>query len=159
MPMQKIVPYLWFEDAAEEAANFYVSIFKNSKIDNVSYYGDAGPREAGSVMTVEFQLEGQDFMALNGGAPPAAFWPSIALFVSCETQDEVDQLWDRLSEGGETLPCGWVKDKFGFTWNIVPQGLGDLLGHDDPDVAQRAMTAMLAMGKLDIDALRRAAAG
>ncbi|MEO9169668.1 MAG: VOC family protein [Candidatus Baltobacteraceae bacterium] len=156
--MQKIVPFLWFEDKAEEAANFYVSIFKNARIDNVSRYGDAGPGPAGSAMVVEFQLEGQDFMALNGGQPNAAS-PAIALFVNCETQAEVDALWDKLSEGGAKLQCGWLSDKYGFSWNIVPVGLADLVGGPDPEKAQRAMKAMLQMGKLDIDALRRAYEG
>jgi len=153
--MQKIVPFLWFDDKAEEAVNFYVSIFKNSKIENISRYGEAGPGASGSVMTVEFQLEGQDFMALNGGQP-ATPSQAIALFVNCENQAEVNALWDKLSDGGEKGQCGWLKDKYGFSWNIVPVGLGDLLGGDDPVRSQRAMKAMLQMEKLDIDALRRA---
>jgi predicted 3-demethylubiquinone-9 3-methyltransferase (glyoxalase superfamily) len=159
--MQKIVPFLWFADKAEEAANFYVSIFKNSKIENISRYGEAGPGPSGSVMVVEFQLEGQDFMAINGGeSPMAAPGPAaIALFVNCETQAEVDALWDKLSEGGEKLQCGWLRDKYGFSWNIVPVGLSDVLGGPDPARSQRAMKAMLQMEKLDIDALRRAYEG
>ncbi len=153
--MQKIVPFLWFDDKAEEAVNFYVSIFKNSSIDNISRYGEAGPMPSGSAMVVEFQLEGQDFMAINGGEP-AVPSQAIALFVNCESQAEVDALWDRLSEGGEKLQCGWLRDKYGFSWNIVPVGLGELLGGEDPVKSQRAMKAMLQMGKLDIDALRRA---
>lgn len=156
--MQKIVPLLWFEDKAEEAANFYVSIFKNSKIEDISRYGDAGPGPSGSVMVVEFQLEGQDFMALNGGQP-AVPSQAIALFVNCETQSELDALWDKLSEGGEILQCGWLKDKYGFSWNIVPAGLLDVLGGPDPVKSQRSMKAMLQMEKLDIDALRRAYEG
>lgn len=156
--MQKIVPYLWFDDKAEEAVNFYVSIFKNSKIDNISRYGEAGPGASGSVMVVEFELERQDFMALNGGEPSSGS-AAIALFVNCETQLEVDALWDKLSEGGEILQCGWLKDKYGFSWNIVPTGLGELLGGADPVKSQRAMKAMLQMKKLDIDALRRAYEG
>lgn len=159
--MQKIVPFLWFEDKAEEAANFYVSVFKDAKIDNISRYGEAGPGPAGSVMVVEFQLEGQEFMALNGGEPAAstASPAAIALFVNCETQAEVDSLWDKLSEGGETLQCGWLRDKYGFSWNIVPTGLGELLGDPDPEKSQRAMKAMLEMEKLDIERLRQAAEG
>lgn len=156
--MQKIIPFLWYETEAEEAANYYVSIFKNSKIDNVSRYADAGPLPSGTAMVVEFTLEGQEFMALNGGVPaftgdgPAP----IALFVSCESQPEVDALWDKLSEGGKKIQCGWVTDKYGIAWNIVPQGLGELLGSDDRKKANAAMQAMLNMEKLDLDALRRA---
>jgi predicted 3-demethylubiquinone-9 3-methyltransferase (glyoxalase superfamily) len=158
--MAEITPFLWFEDKAEEAARFYVSLFKNSKIDNISHYGDAGPRPAGTAMVVEFQLDGQDFMALNGGpAGELEGQPPISLFVSCETQDEVDQLWDKLGEGGRTLQCGWLVDKYGFTWNIVPKGLSELLGSDDAERQQRAMKAMLQMEKLDINELRRAYEG
>ncbi len=158
--MSRIIPFLWFDGNAEEAVKFYVSIFKNSRIDNISYYGDAGPGPAGSVMVVEFQLEGQDFMALNGGELAGSQGqPPISLFVSCETQDEVDILWDRLAQGGETLPCGWLKDKYGFSWNIVPQGLIEILGSDDKERQQRAMKAMLQMQKLDINELRRAYEG
>jgi len=153
--MQKIVPFLWFENKAEEAADFYVSIFKDARIENVSRYGDAGPLPSGTVMVVEFQLEGQEFMALNGGQP-AEPSQAIALFVNCETQSEVDRLWDKLSEGGEKLQCGWLRDKYGFSWNIVPAGLSELLGSGDRPKAQNAMKAMLQMEKLDIDALRRA---
>ena len=161
--MQNIVPFLWFANEAEEAVNFYVSIFKNSKIERMSRYAEGGPGPVGAVMTVDFQLEGQNFMAVNGGAvsgdgaddtPPRG---GIALFVNCETQDEVDRLWDALAVAGKQLPCGWVKDKYGFTWNIVPAGLGDVLGDDDTEKAQRAMKAMLNMKKLDINALRLAA--
>ncbi len=159
--MQKIVPFLWFNSEAEEGAKYYVSIFKNSKIDNVSRYGEAGPGPEGAAMVVEFQLDGQDFMALNGFQPPAAASgpAGIALFVNCETQDEVDRLWDKLSEGGEKLPCGWLRDRYGFSWNIVPVGLSDYIGGPDPVKAQRAMQAMLQMEKLDINALRRAYEG
>jgi predicted 3-demethylubiquinone-9 3-methyltransferase (glyoxalase superfamily) len=159
---QKITPFLWFEGEAEEAAKFYVSIFKNSKIDNVTHYGEAGPLPEGTAMTVEFTLEGQEFMALNGGsaAPPIAGGNipkgAIALFVTCETQNEVDLLWDALSKGGKEIQCGWLTDKYGVTWNIVPKGLGDLLHGDDAEGSQRAMKAMLQMVKLDINALRRA---
>jgi predicted 3-demethylubiquinone-9 3-methyltransferase (glyoxalase superfamily) len=154
--MQKIIPFLWFDDKAEEAANFYVSIFKTSRIQNVSRYGDAGPGPSGSAMVVEFELEGQDFMALNGGDSSQMSGSAIALFVNCETQAEVDRLWEKLSEGGEKLQCGWLKDKYGFSWNIVPIGLSDLIGGPDPVKSQRAMKAMLQMEKLDIDELRRA---
>ena len=159
--MQKIVPFLWFNDEAENAAKYYVSIFKNSKIENVSRYGEAGPGPKGAAMVVEFQLEGQEFMALNGFSPAASSeeQPPIALFVNCETQAEVDALWDKLSEGGEKLPCGWLRDKYGFSWNIVPAGLVDVIGGPDPVKAQRAMKAMLQMQKLDIDELRRAYEG
>ncbi len=158
--MQKIVPFLWFESQAEEACNFYVSVFNDSKIDSVSRYGEAGPGPSGSVMTVEFTLEGQDFMAINGGqAAGTAGLAQIALFVNCQTQAEVDSLWDKLSQGGETLQCGWLKDKYGFSWNIVPNGLVELVSGSDPEKAQRAMKAMLQMEKLDIDELRRAYEG
>ncbi len=157
--MQKISPFLWFNGEAEEAAKFYVSLFKNSKIENVSRYGEAGPMPAGTAMVVEFVLHGQEFMALNGGpgdAPDGPYPGSIALYVDCESQDEVDTLWDRLKAGGQTLRCGWVKDRFGVVWNIVPTGLSDLIGGAEPERAQRAMQAMLQMDKLDINELRRA---
>ncbi len=155
--MSQIIPYLWFESQAEEAANFYVSVFKNSRIENISRYGEAGPGAEGSAMVVEFQLNGQDFMALNGTVPAGSQGQApIAMFVSCDTQDEVDALWDKLSAGGLRLPCGWLKDKYGIPWNIVPQGIGELLGSDDRDRARRAMQTMLAMEKLDINELRRA---
>ncbi|HKU67366.1 MAG TPA: VOC family protein [Candidatus Baltobacteraceae bacterium] len=159
--MQQIIPFIWFDGDAEAAVNQYVSLFPNSKIERVSRYGEAGPLPAGTVMTIEFQLDGQDMMALNGGdngvASPGAPYPgSVALFISCETQVDVDRLWDGLKEGGETLQCGWVKDRYGVVWNIVPRGLGDYVGGDDPARAKRAMEAMLKMDKLDIEALRRA---
>ena len=161
--MQKITPFLWFNDQAEEAANYYVSIFKNSKIDNVSRYGDAGPGPKGGAMVVEFTLEGQQFMAINGFGDSEKATSlqlgSIALYVDCESQAEVDQLWDKLSESGEKLPCGWVRDKYGFAWNIVPAGIMNFVGGPDPEKAQRAMQAMMQMEKLDIDELRRAYAG
>jgi predicted 3-demethylubiquinone-9 3-methyltransferase (glyoxalase superfamily) len=164
---QKIAPFLWFEDGkAKEAAEFYVSIFKDSKIEKVTDYGEAGPGPAGSPMMVEFQLEGQAFKAINAPSDSAPdpdvdsfHRGGIALYVDCETQSEVDRLWDKLSEGGEHLPCGWVKDKFGFAWNIVPAGIGNYLGGDDPKGSQRAMQAMLQMQKLDIDELKRAYEG
>jgi predicted 3-demethylubiquinone-9 3-methyltransferase (glyoxalase superfamily) len=155
--MSQIIPYLWFEHQAEEAVNFYVSVFKNSHIDNSSRYGEAGPGPEGLAMVVEFQLNGQDFMALNGTVPAGSEGQApIAMFVSCDTQDEVDTLWDELSAGGAKLQCGWLKDKYGIPWNVVPQGLGELLGSDDRERAQRAMQAMLAMQKIDINELRRA---
>ena len=158
--MQKIVPFLWFDREAEEAATFYVSLFKNSKITDVSHYGEAGPLPAGPAMVVEFELEGQEFMALNGGktegVPDAPFPGAIALFVNCETQPELDALWEKLCDGGQTMQCGWVKDRFGVVWNIVPVGLGQLVGGPDPDKAQAAMKAMLQMNKLDINELRKA---
>lgn len=156
-----ITPFLWFTGQAEEAANYYVSVFKNSKITDVSRYGEAGPAPAGTVMTVDFELDGQPFMAINAPsddpqAPADNFSQGkIALFVSCNTQAELDDLWERLSEGGQKLPCGWVADRYGFAWNIVPQGLRDVLGGDDEERSQRAMHAMLQMSKLDIDELRR----
>ena len=153
--MQKIVPFLWFNDDAEEAATFYTSIFKNAKIDNVSRYGDAGPLPAGTAMVVEFELAGQEFMALNGGNSHAGS-PAIALFVNCDDQAEVDSLWAQLSEGGKTGQCGWLTDRYGFSWNIVPANLSDLIGGADSAGAQRAMASMLQMEKLDIDVLRRA---
>ena len=153
--MQKITPFLWFDDNAEEAMNFYVSIFKNSKILNLRRYGEAGPGPKGKVMTGTFQLEGQEFMALNGG-PQFPFTEAISLFVDCETQAEVDELWEKLSKGGEKSQCGWVKDKFGLWWQVIPSALGEMLGDPDPAKANRVMQAMLKMKKIDIEALRRA---
>jgi len=154
--MQKIVTFLWYDTQAEEAANFYVSIFKNSKIGKISRYGEGGPGPQGSVMGVTFQLEDQEFFALNGG-PHFKFTPAISLFVNCETQEEVDALWEKLSAGGRTDRCGWLQDKFGLSWQIIPKVLGELLGHKDPQVAKRAMQAMLQMSKIDIRALQQAA--
>ncbi|HLY03610.1 MAG TPA: VOC family protein [Candidatus Cybelea sp.] len=159
--MPSITPFLWFTGDAEEAAEFYVSIFKNSKITDVSRYGEAGPGPAGSVMTVDFELDGQPLMAINApagdpGVPAENFSQGkVALFAGCKTQAEVDDLWDKLSEGGQKLPCGWVADRYGFAWNIVPEGLRDVIGGDDEERAARAMRAMLQMSKLDIDELRR----
>jgi predicted 3-demethylubiquinone-9 3-methyltransferase (glyoxalase superfamily) len=153
---QKITPFLWFDNNAEEAMNFYVSIFKDSKIIEVSRYGDAGPGPKGSVMTGTFQLEGQEFMALNGG-PHFKFTEAISLFVTCETQQEVDDLWNKLtSDGGAPSQCGWLKDKFGLSWQIVPSILGKLLGDKDPAKSKRVMAAMLKMIKIDINALKKA---
>ena len=154
--MQKITPFLWFDDNAEEAMNFYVSIFKNSKVGTVSRYGAAGPGPKGTVMSATFQLEGQEFMALNGG-PNFSFTPAISLFVSCETQAEVDELWAKLTAGGgKPERCGWLKDKYGLSWQIIPTALGRLLNGTDRAKAQRAMKAMLQMDKIDITALERA---
>lgn len=156
--MQKITPFLWFDGNAEEAMNFYTSIFKNSKIGQVRRYGEAGPGPKGSVMTGTFQIEGQEFMALNGG-PHYKFTPAISFFVNCETQEEVDELWEKLSAGGEAMQCGWLKDKFGVTWQIIPNALGELLGDKDPQKSQRVMKAMMKMVKIDVEELRRAHAG
>ncbi|NMC77963.1 MAG: VOC family protein [Chloroflexi bacterium] len=153
--MQKITPFLWFDHQAEEAANFYTAIFKDSKIGTVARYGDEGPGEKGTVMTVTFQLQGQEFMALNGG-PEFAFSPAISFFVNCETQEEVDELWEKLSEGGEKQPCGWLRDQFGVTWQIVPTALGEMMSDPDAEKVRRVVKAMLQMSKLDIAALRRA---
>jgi predicted 3-demethylubiquinone-9 3-methyltransferase (glyoxalase superfamily) len=156
--MQKITPFLWFNDNAEEAANYYCSIFKNSKINSVSRYSDAGPGPKGSVMTISFQLEGQDFIALNGG-PIFKFTEAVSFVVDCKTQEEVDLLWDRLSEGGQKSRCSWLKDKFGLSWQIVPTVLIELLQDKDPVKSKRVMQAMLQMDKIDIEKLKRAYAG
>lgn len=153
--MQKIITFLWFDDKAEEAANFYTSIFKNSKIENVSRYGEAGPGPKGSAMAVTFQLEGQTFIALNGG-PVFSFTPAISLFVNCETQEEVDELWEKLLAGGRKDRCGWLQDKYGLSWQIIPTALGKLMSDPDPAKASRVMKAMLQMDKIDIQALERA---
>lgn len=153
--MQKITPFLWFDGTAEEAMNFYTSIFKNSKKGRVSRYGEAGPGPKGTVMSATFELEGQQFMALNGG-PHFKFSPAISFLVDCKTQQEVDELWEKLSEGGQIQQCGWLTDKFGLTWQIVPSILGELLGDKDPAKSQRVMKAMMQMKKLDIDGLKRA---
>lgn len=153
--MQKITPYLWFEDQAEEAVNFYTSIFKNSKVLNVSRYGEAGPGPAGSVMTATFELDGQEFMALNGG-PQYKFTEAISFLVNCRTQKEVDELWEKLSDGGEEGPCGWLKDKFGVSWQIIPTALGEMLSDPNPSKAQRVMEAMLKMKKIEIPVLQQA---
>jgi predicted 3-demethylubiquinone-9 3-methyltransferase (glyoxalase superfamily) len=155
MPIQKITPFLWFDHQAEEAAGFYSSIFPNSRIVKVVRYGDAGPGPAGSVMTVEFQLDGQTFVALNGG-PIFNFTEAISFVVNCQTQDEVDAYWEKLSAGGTEVQCGWLKDKFGLSWQIVPTVLPELLNDPDPEKSQRVMKAMFAMKKLDIRALKQA---
>jgi predicted 3-demethylubiquinone-9 3-methyltransferase (glyoxalase superfamily) len=153
--MQKITPFLWYDGQAEEAVNFYVSIFKNSKVVSVARYGDGGPGPKGSVMTAAFQLEGQDFVALNGG-PQYKFTPAISFVVSCETQAEVDELWEKLSAGGRKDRCAWLTDKFGVSWQIVPTILSKLLQDKDPEKAKRVMQAMLQMDKIDIARLQQA---
>jgi predicted 3-demethylubiquinone-9 3-methyltransferase (glyoxalase superfamily) len=155
--VQKITPFLWFDDKAEEAMKFYTSVFKNSNVVNVARYGEEGPGPSGSVMTAVFELEGQRFIALNGG-PQFQFTPAISFVIDCEKQDEVDYYWDKLSEGGETNRCGWLTDKFGVSWQVVPSVLGDLLTDEDDEKSQRVMHAMLQMDKLDIQALQDAAA-
>jgi len=157
--MQKITPFLWFNDKAEEAANFYVSIFENSKIGRVIRYGEEGAeisgRPEGTVMSVTFKLDGQEFMALNGG-PHFKFSEAISFFVNCETQQEVDELWEKLSEGGERGRCGWLKDRYGLSWQIVPTILGDMLQDEDVEKTGRVMSAMLKMDKLDVKTLKQA---
>jgi predicted 3-demethylubiquinone-9 3-methyltransferase (glyoxalase superfamily) len=154
--LQRITPCLWFDTEGEEAARFYTSIFPNSRIVGVARYGEAGPRPAGTVMTVNFELDGQSFLALNGG-PEFTFSEAISFQVSCETQEEVDEYWSRLSDGGEEGPCGWLKDRFGLSWQIVPTALPRLLADPDAETSQRVMRAMLNMKKLDIAELERAA--
>jgi predicted 3-demethylubiquinone-9 3-methyltransferase (glyoxalase superfamily) len=156
--VQKITPFLWFDTQAEEAAKFYTSLFKNSKIVNVSRYGEGAPVPKGTVMTVTFLLNGQEFIALNGG-PHFKFTEAMSLFVKCESQEEVDELWNRLSTGGSTQQCGWLKDKYGLSWQIVPTVLGELLQDRDPEKSKRVMQAMLQMVKLDIRALKQAYEG
>ena len=154
--LTKITPCLWFDDRGEEAANFYVGIFNNSRILGVTHFGSAGPRPEGMVMTVNFELDGQQFIALNGG-PEFTFDEAISFQVNCESQAEIDSFWTKLSEGGEEGPCGWLKDKFGVSWQIIPVVLDQLIADPDPDRAQRAMKAMLGMGKLDLAEIQRAA--
>jgi predicted 3-demethylubiquinone-9 3-methyltransferase (glyoxalase superfamily) len=156
--MQKISPFLWFDNEAEEAMNFYVSVFKNSKVGNLTRYGDAGPGPKGSVMTASFELEGQQFTALNGG-PHFKFTEAISFFVNCETQEEVDELWAKLSEGAQTQQCGWLKDKFGLSWQIIPSVLIELMNDPDPQKSRRVTEAMLRMTKIDIAKLRQAYEG
>lgn len=157
--MQKIIPHLWFNDQAEEAVNFYTSIFKNSKMGRIARYGEAGAevsgRPKGTVMTIEFQLEGQDFIALNGG-PIFTFSPAISLLVNCKTQEEVDELWNKFTQGGEIQPCGWLKDKYGVSWQIVPSILREMINDPDPVKSEKVMQAMLKMKKLDIKTLQQA---
>jgi predicted 3-demethylubiquinone-9 3-methyltransferase (glyoxalase superfamily) len=158
MDMPKISPFLWFDNQAEEAMNFYVSIFKNAKVGSVSRYGDAGPGPKGSVMVVSFELEGMKFTALNGG-PQYKFTEAISLYVDCDSQEEVDHYWEKLSAGGQVQQCGWLKDKFGLSWQIIPSALPKLLSDPDKGRAMRAMQAMLQMKKIDVAALQKAAAG
>jgi len=156
--MQKITPFLWFDNNAEEAMNFYISIFKNSKVGRVTRYGDAGPGPKGTVMSATFELDGQEFFALNGG-PQFQFTPAISLFVNCETQQEVDELWEKLSAGGKKEQCGWLKDKYGLSWQIIPKALGRMLGDRDPEKSKRVMQAMLQMSKIEVEALKKAYEG
>ena len=153
--MQSITPFLLFDGKAEEAMNFYVSIFKNSKVGRVTRYGEGAPAPKGTVMSASFQLDGQEFFALNGG-PKVAFSPAISFFVKCETQKEVDELWEKLSAGGAKDRCGWLRDKFGVSWQVVSPVLGDMLNDDDDEKSNRVMQAMLKMTKIDIDGLTRA---
>lgn len=155
---QKITPNLWFDTQAEEAAEFYTSVFDDSRIVNVTHYNDAGPRPAGMVLSVEFELSGQRFTAINGG-PQFTFDEAVSFLITCEDQEELDSYWERLSEGGEEGPCGWLKDRFGLSWQVVPKGMEKLFADPDPERAQRTMEAMLKMTKLDIAALRAAADG
>jgi len=155
---KKITPNLWFDTEAEEAANFYVSLFPNSRIVNVSHYTEAGPREAGMVMTVEFELDGQRFVGINGG-PEFTFDEAVSFQIDCETQDEVDSYWERLTDGGEESQCGWLKDRYGLSWQVTPAGIEELFADPDPARAERAMQAMLGMRKLDLAAMRAAADG
>ena len=153
--MQKITPFLWFDGKAEEAMNFYVSVFKNSKVVRVTRYGEGGPGSKGTVMSATFQLDGQEFFALNGG-PQFTFSPAVSFFVNCETQQEVDELWEKLSEGGEKQRCGWLKDKYGLSWQVIPSVSGKMLQDKDAEKAKRAMKAMLQMDKIDIKRLKQA---
>jgi predicted 3-demethylubiquinone-9 3-methyltransferase (glyoxalase superfamily) len=156
--MRGITPFLWFESQAEEAAKFYVSVFPRSKITQTTRYGEEGPGPKGTVMTVAFELDGQEFVALNGG-PQFSFTQAISFVVNCETQAEVDAFWEKLSEGGEKIQCGWLKDRYGLPWQIVPTALGRLLGDEDPQRSRRVMKAMMQMKKLDVAELERAYAG
>jgi predicted 3-demethylubiquinone-9 3-methyltransferase (glyoxalase superfamily) len=155
--MQRITPFLWFDNNAEEAVNFYVSIFRNSRIISVSRYPEGAPGPAGAVMTVTFQLEGQEFIALNGGPDPVfKLTEAISFFVNCETQKEVNELWEKLSQGGEKGQCGWLKDKYGLSWQIVPTALDQMLQDRDPKKSRSVMQALLKMAKIDIETLKRA---
>ena len=156
--MPELTPFLWFDSDAEEAARFYTSVFPNSKIVQVARYGDAGPGTAGSVMTVVFELDGKRFIGLNGG-PSHRFTEAVSFVVDCTSQDEVDRYWDALSDGGEEGPCGWLKDRFGLSWQIVPEQLGQMLGDPKSGNAEAAMNAMLQMKKLDIATLEKAYRG
>ncbi len=153
--MRRITPFLWFDGQAEEAARFYCSIFENSHIKKITRYGEAGPGPIGGVMTVEFELDGHDFIALNGG-PEFKFTEAVSFSVDCDTQEEVDEFWEKLSEGGEEGQCGWLKDRYGLSWQINPHVLGEMLDDPDPLKSRRVMDAMLAMRKIDIAGLRQA---
>jgi predicted 3-demethylubiquinone-9 3-methyltransferase (glyoxalase superfamily) len=155
---EKITPNLWFDTEAEDAARFYCSVFKNSRILNISHYNDAVPSKAGMVLTVEWELDGQRFVGINGG-PQFKFDEAISFQISCEDQAEVDYYWEKLTDGGEESQCGWLKDRYGLSWQITPKEIGDLFSDSDPEAAQRAMKAMFSMRKLDIAELRRAAEG
>jgi predicted 3-demethylubiquinone-9 3-methyltransferase (glyoxalase superfamily) len=155
---QRITPNLWFDTEAEEAANYYVSIFSNSRIVNVARYTEAGPRPAGTVMVVEFELDGQRFVGINGG-PQFEFDEAVSFQVNCDTQEEVDYYWERLTDGGEEGPCGWLKDRYGLSWQVTPKGMDEIFSDRDPKRAERAMQAMFGMKKLDLAELRRAADG
>ena len=157
--MPTITPFLWFDTQAEEAAEFYTSVFRNSRVLEVSRYGEAGPMPAGTAMTVRFELDGQEFLALNGGPAHFAFNESVSFVVSCSSQDEVDHFWGRLTDGGEEVACGWLRDRYGLRWQVVPDRLPELLSDPDPGRRERAMQAMLQMKKLDIAALEEASAG
>ena len=155
---QKITPNLWFDTESEKAADFYVSVFKNSRVVNKTHYTENAPREAGMVMTVDFELDGQPFTGINGG-PDFKFDEAVSFLINCEDQEEVDYFWEKLTDGGEEVQCGWLKDKFGVSWQVVPAGMDELFADSDPKRAERAMQAMLKMKKLDIEELRRAADG
>jgi predicted 3-demethylubiquinone-9 3-methyltransferase (glyoxalase superfamily) len=153
--VQKITPCLWFDDQAEEAARFYTSIFKNSKMGAVTHYGEGAPRPKGSVLTVRFELDGQEFLALNGG-PLFKFTEAVSFIVNCETQEELDRMWEKLSEGGSEVQCGWLKDRYGVSWQVVPAVLGEMLSDPDPERSARVMQAVMQMKKLDIAGLKKA---
>ncbi len=156
--MNKITPFLWFDDKAEEAAHHYLSIFKNSRILEVSRYAEGGPMPAGTVLVVRFELDGQEFMALNAG-PHFKFTEAISFLIKCKDQDEIDELWEKLCAGREPGQCGWLKDKFGLSWQVVPAELGELMGGEDPATSSRVMQALMLMTKIDIATLRRASEG
>lgn len=158
MAQQKITPFLWFDDQAEEAAKFYTSIFPNSKIGKIEYFTEAGPRPAGMVVTVSFQIQGQEFVALNGG-PEFSFTPAISFLVECNSQEEVDFYWGKLTEGGKEVECGWLEDKYGVSWQIVPAILTELMENNNPEKARRVTEALLKMKKIDIETLKRAFEG
>ncbi len=156
--MPRITPNLWFDTEGEEAAEFYVSVFPNSKVTSVTHYNDAGPRPAGTVLTVEFVLDGNEYIAINGG-PDFKFTEAISLMINCADQEEIDYYWDKLGAGGEHGPCGWLKDKYGLSWQVAPEGMEEMLNDPDPGRAERGMKAMLGMSKIDIAALKAAADG